>query len=167
MRCPACDHENIPGEDLCAECGMDLAGLDVQAWGVDPEDPLLATPLADLPLKKPLILGPNSTVAEAVSLMREHKEGCVFIENEGAELIGVFTERDVAVRVASRGRDPQQTRLKEVMTTGPVVLQRDDPVSWALHRMGIDGFRHIPVLDGDRLHGFLSSRTVLKLLLDS
>ena len=117
MRCPACDHENIPGEDLCAECGMDLAGLDVQAWGVDPKDPLLATPLAELPLKKPLVLGADSTVAEAVSLMCERREGCVFIENE-AELIGVFTERDVAVRVASRGRDPQQTRLKEVMTTG-------------------------------------------------
>ncbi len=146
---------------------MDLAGLDVQAWGVDPKDPLLATPLSELPLKKPLVLGPGSSVAEAVSLMRERHEGCVFVEQEGARLIGVFTERDVAVRVASRGRDPEQTRLEEVMTADPVVLQRDDPISWALHRMGIDGVRHIPVLDGDRLHGFLSMRTVLKLLLDS
>jgi len=146
---------------------MDLAGLDVQAWGVDPKDPLLATPLAELPLKKPLVLGPGSTVAEAVSLMRERHEGCVFVEREGAGLIGVFTERDFAVRVASRGRDPERTRLEEVMTAGPVVLQSDDPISWALHRMGIDGVRHIPVLDGDRLRGFLSMRTVLKLLLDS
>ena len=167
MRCPACDHENIPGEDLCSECGMDLAGLDVQAWGVDPKDPLLATPLAELPLKKPLVLGPDSTVAEAVGLMCERHEGCVFVETDADGLVGVFTERDVAVRVAPRGRDPEQTRLREVMTAGPVVLQRDDPVSWALHRMGVDGFRHIPVLDGERLHGFLSSRTVLKLLLDS
>ena len=146
---------------------MDLAGLDVQAWGVDPKDPLLATPLSELPLKKPLVLGPGSSVAEAVGLMRERHEGCVLVEQEGAGLIGVFTERDVVVRVASRGRDPEQTRLEEVMTADPVVLQRDDPVSWALHRMGIDGVRHIPVLDGDRLHGFLSMRTVLKLLLDS
>ena len=167
MRCPACEHENIPGEDLCADCGMDLAGLDVQVWGVDPADPLLATPLAELPLKKPLVLGPGASVAEAVALMRQHHEGCVFVEQEGEGLIGVFTERDVAVRVASRGRDPEKTRLEEVMTASPVALQRDDPVSWALHRMGIDGFRHIPVLDGDRLHGFLSSRTVLKVLLDS
>ncbi len=146
---------------------MDLAGLDVQAWGVDPKDPLLATPLSELPLKKPLVLGPGSSVAEAVSLMRERHEGCVLVEQDGAGLIGVFTERDVVVRVASRGRDPEQTRLEEVMTADPVVLQRDDPISWALHRMGIDGVRHIPVLDGDRLHGFLSMRTVLKLLLDS
>ena len=167
MRCPGCEHENIPGDDLCTECGMDLAGLDVQVWGVDPADPLLATPLAELPLKKPLVLGSGSTVSEAVNLMRERHEGCVFVEQEGEGLIGVFTERDVAVRVAARGRDPEQTRLQDVMTADPVVLQRDDPVSWALHRMGIDGFRHVPVLDGDRLHGFLSSRTVLKLLLDS
>jgi CBS domain-containing protein len=146
---------------------MDLAGLDVQVWGVDPADPLLATPLAELPLKKPLVLGPGASVAEAVALMRQHHEGCVFVEQEGEGLIGVFTERDVAVRVASRGRDPEKTRLQEVMTASPVTLQRDDPVSWALHRMGIDGFRHIPVLDEGRLHGFLSSRTVLKVLLDS
>lgn len=146
---------------------MDLAGLDVHAWGVDPRDPLLATPLADLALKKPLVLSADASVAAAIDLMHERREGCVYIENESAELIGVFTERDVTVRVVSRGRDPQRTRLAEVMTTGPVVLQREDPLAWALHRMGIDGFRHIAVMDGDRLDGFLSSRTVLKLLLDS
>ncbi|NIM61694.1 MAG: CBS domain-containing protein, partial [Acidobacteria bacterium] len=106
MLCPACDHENIPGDDLCTECGMDLAGLDVQVWGVDPEDPLLASQLKDLPLKKPLVLNTTCTVSEAVERMREHRQGAVFVENERNGLIGVFTERDVAVRVASRGRDP-------------------------------------------------------------
>jgi len=167
MQCPACDHENLPGEDLCVECGMDLAGLDVQAWGVDPEDPLLAIPLGELPLAEPLVLGPQVTVAEAVARMRERHVGCAFVEEDGAGPVGVFTERDVAVRVVSRGRDPQRARLEEVMTTGLVTLRRDDPLAWALHRMGIDGFRHIPVMDGDRLHGVLSSRSVLKLLLDS
>lgn len=145
---------------------MDLAGLDVPVWGVDPAEPLLATPLAKLALKKPLVLGASDSVAAAIQLMREHQEGCIFVE-EDERLIGVFTERDVAVRIAARGRDPERTRLQEVMTTGPVTLQRDDPLSWALHRMGIDGFRHVPVVDGQRLQGFLSSRTVLKLLLDS
>ena len=145
---------------------MDLAGLDARVGGVDPADPLLATPLNELALKKPLVLGPGSSVAEAVGLMREHHEGCVFVVEE-ERLVGVFTERDVAVRVAARGRDPEQIQLQDVMTAAPVVLRRDDPVSWALHRMGIDGFRHVPVLDGDKLYGFLSSRTVLKLLLDS
>jgi CBS domain-containing protein len=146
---------------------MDLAGLDVRAWGVDPQDPLLATPLGELPLKEPLVLAPGDRVAQAIAAMRERHVGCVFVEEDGAGLVGVFTERDFAVRVASRGRDPERARLEEVMTTGIVTLRRGDPVSWALHHMGIDGFRHIPVMDGDRLLGFLSSRSVLQLLLDS
>ena len=44
---------------------MDLAGLDLQVWGVDPADPLLATPLKELPLKKPLVLDSGASVAEA------------------------------------------------------------------------------------------------------
>lgn len=167
MRCPACDHDNIAGVDLCADCGMDLAGLDVKAWGVDPEDPLLAAPLGELPLKAPPMLAPTATVSEAITLMRDRNEGCVFVCNEANELVGVFTERDVTVRIAARGRDPGQTRVEEVMTHQPLTLRVADPLAWALHRMGVDGHRHIPVLEGSRLEGFLSSRTVLQLFLDS
>ena len=40
MVCPACQTDNIPGSDLCEDCGLDLAGLDVQDLGVDSADPL-------------------------------------------------------------------------------------------------------------------------------
>lgn len=166
MRCPACDHENIQGVDLCAECGMDLAGLDVKAWGVDPADPVLAATLRELPLKPPSVLGPDARVSEAIKLMRECHEGCIFVCREKGELVGVFTERDVTARIAARGRDPERTRLAEVMTRKPLTLAAGDPLAWALHRMGVDGHRHIPVLDDGRLVGFLSSRIVLKRLAD-
>jgi CBS domain-containing protein len=165
MNCPACEHENLPGDDLCSECGLDLAGLDVAAWGVSPEDPILATPLASLPLKTPLLLGRDATALEAIDLMKEQHEGCVFVVGDPDGLCGVFTERDVTVRIASRGRDPSKVRLEEVMTPNPVALQKGDALAWALHRMGVDGYRHLPVLDGARLVGFLSIRTVLRTLL--
>ncbi len=167
MRCPACDHENIQGVDLCGDCGMDLAGLDVKAWGVDPADPLLAAKLRELPLKRPSVLGPGATVSEAIKLMRECREGCIFVCEKTGEVVGVFTERDVTARIAARGRDPERTRLAEVMTRQPLTLEAGDPLAWALHRMGVDGHRHIPVLDGGRLIGFLSSRIVLERLADS
>ncbi len=167
MRCPACDHDNIPGEDLCENCGLDLAGLDVKAWGVDPEDPLLAAPLASLPLKEPLVLPPSATVTKAIDLMKHRHEGCVFIEDGQGRVLGVLTERDVTVRVAAPGRDPGQACLEEVMTQRPVALQKDDPLAWALHRMGVDGHRHLPVLDDERLIGFLSIRTVLRVFLEA
>ena len=146
---------------------MDLAGLDVKAWGVDPADPLLAATLRDLPLKTPSVLGPAASVSEAIQVMRDSHEGCVFVCDEADGLVGVFTERDVTARIAARGRDPGRTSLAEVMTRQPLTLGADDPLSWALHRMGVDGHRHIPVMDGGRLVGFLSSRTVLQLFLDS
>ena len=166
MRCPGCDHDNLPGADLCDDCGLDLAGLDVQAWGVNPDDPVLVTPLSDLPLKDPLVLEPGDSVLQAIDLMRERHAGCVFVV-DGDALVGVMTERDVTVRVAAKGRDPAGTRLADVMTADPVALQRDDVLAWALHRMGVEGYRHLPVLDGRRLAGFLSSRTVLRALLDA
>lgn len=166
MRCPACDHDNLPGEDLCKDCGLDLAGLDVSGWGVSPEDPKLARTLGSLPLKKPLALGAEATVEQAVRLMNDHGEGCVFVTAQDRSLEGVFTERDVAVRIAVPGRDPSRTKLGEVMTRGPVALQKGDALAWALHRMGVDGYRHLPVLDGERLVGFLSVRTVLGALVE-
>lgn len=165
MRCPQCDHDNLPGEDLCAGCGLDLAGLDVAAWGVDPADPLLGVPVGRLALKRPILVPKDAKVADAVARMHERHEGCVFIEGETG-LVGVLTERDVCARVAVAGKDPRTTRVDDVMTRAPVTLEVDDPLAWALHRMGVDGHRHLPVLDGERLVGFLSVRSVLRTLLD-
>jgi len=162
VNCPTCDEDNIPGEDLCQNCGMDLAGLDAEAWGLDPEDAVLATTLSDLPLKDPLVLPLSATVTQAIELMKQRHQGCVFITDSGGALCGVMTERDVVARVAAPGRNPERTRLGEVMTPNPVTLQKDDPLAWALHRMGVDGFRHLPILDGEQLVGLLSVRTVLE-----
>ena len=167
MVCPVCDSDNIPGADVCEHCGMDLAGLDVSEWGVDSGDPVLSVKLRELPLKPPLILAGTASVREAVVLMRERGEGVVFITTEDVELCGVLTERDVTSRVAARGRDLDDPRLEQVMTRDPVVLRADDPLAWALHRMGVDGHRHLPVLDGRRLLGFLSIRSVLRLFLEA
>jgi CBS domain-containing protein len=164
VRCPACDADNIPGEDLCQGCGMDLAGLDVAAWDLDPRDPLLARPLAELPLKDPIVLAPDASVSEAIEAMRRRGEGCVFVVDAEGRLAGIVTEHDVTARVAVPARDPERTRLDKIMTAGPVALQRSDPLAWALHRMGVDGYRHVPVLDAGRLIGFLSIRTVLRAL---
>lgn len=166
MRCPSCDHDNLPGAELCEECGLDLAGLDVKAWGVDADDPVLTAPVSSLPLKEPLALSPSATAAEAIAAMADRREGCVFATDERGQLLGVFTERDVASLIATAGRDPSRLRLEQVMTPRPATLHKTDPLAWALHRMGVDGHRHLPVVEGERLVAFLSIRTVLKALLD-
>lgn len=165
MQCPSCGHDNIPGEDLCADCGMDLAGIDVKAWGVAPDDPLLRRKITGLPLKPALALGEDATVADAVAVMAEKREGCVFVTDEDGRLVGVVTERDVALRVAARGLAPGSVTLERVMTPDPFAVLAGDSLAFVLHRMGVDGYRHVPVVDeGRRLSGFLSIRTILGVL---
>ena len=163
MHCPACDHDNIQGAELCRECGLDLAGLDLE-WGLKSDDPVLSMPISELAIKEPLLLRPDASVAEAVELMRERREGCVFVTEEQAGLVGMLSERDVIVRVAAPGRDPAKTRLEEVMTGRPATLRPSDPLAWALHRMAVDGYRHLPLLEDGQLVGFLSIRTVIEKL---
>ncbi|ANM32341.1 hypothetical protein ABI59_18355 [Acidobacteria bacterium Mor1] len=106
----------------------------------------------------------DATVADAVRLMQERSEGCVFVM-DGERLAGVLTERDVT-RVISRGLDPTRTKLDRAMTPEPMRLREEDPLAWALHRMGVDGYRHIPVTREGGLRGVLSARSVLRRLLD-
>lgn len=167
MRCPACDHDNIQGTDLCENCGLDLAGLDLPGRDLDPEDPLLGRPVGELGLQKAPVLGPEARVFEALQMMRERRHGCVFVQNDQGRLVGVFTEHDVVSRVAARRKDPGAVRLGDVMTPRPYTLKSDDPLAWALNRMGVEGQRHVPVLEGDGPLGFLSVRVVLKALLDA
>ncbi len=166
MICPSCQTDNLAGSDLCENCGMDLAGLDIRAWGVDPDDPSLAVPLSELPLKKPCMLDPDARISEAIEVMRRQHEGCVFVVDDKGGLLGVFSERDLTCRVAARFRSPDQTPLKDVMTPNPVALLTEDPLAWALHRMGVDGFRHLPVMDNGVIVGMLSARSVMLWLLE-
>ena len=100
------------------------------------------------------------TVTEAARLMREKRVGAVAVVEQG-KLIGVFTERDATYRVVADGRDPQTTRLAEVMTRDPRTIHPDRPFSDALHIMHEGGFRHVPVVEDGRPIGMISARDAL------
>ena len=109
----------------------------------------------------PTVVTQDATVSEAVEAMVTNKVGAVAVVQDG-KLAGIFTERDLVSRVLSRGRDPERTAVSEVMTPSPVALNASDPLAWALHRMGVDGHRHIPVIDASGEIGVLSIRRVLE-----
>lgn len=160
MRCPYCATENIPGVDSCANCGSDLAGLDLPAAERGFSGRLLNDRVGELPLKQPILVGPEATVSDAVAEMRKRREGCVFVDRDGAPL-GLFNERHLLTRVLRAGLDPAATRVSEVMSTDLMALAPDDPPAWAVHCMVSRGFRHLPVVADGRLVGFLSVRTIL------
>ena len=108
-----------------------------------------------------LVMLPSSaTVREAAIRMSERQVGAVLVTRDGA-LEGIFTERDLLHRVVAPGRDPNGTRLVEVMTKNPDTIEADGYAIEALSRMSERGYRHLPVLDQGRLVGIVSRRDFL------
>jgi CBS domain-containing protein len=102
-------------------------------------------------------LAPGDSVRTAVDLMAERHIGAVLIE-DGGKLAGIFTERDLLTRVVAKGKDADATKLSDVMTPNPDCLTPGDMASDALSRMTSKGYRHLPVLDGEKLVGIVSIR---------
>ena len=101
-----------------------------------------------------------TTVQEAARHMATQRIGALLVI-EGADLVGIFTERDALSRVLAKGVDPVRTTLGEVMTPKPLTISADKPLSHALIFMHENGFRHMPVVDGDRVVGVVSVRDAL------
>jgi CBS domain-containing protein len=85
---------------------------------------------------------------------------------EGERLVGIFTERDLTVRVIAAGRDPKTTHLIEVMTPRPDVLRPDDSPMNALDLMRRRHYRHLPVTDGGSIVGMVSIRDLYAFVKD-
>ncbi len=103
----------------------------------------------------------NATVREAARYMVEHEVGSVLVM-EGETLRGIFTERDaLRIFVATR-RNPDLTRLADVMTVAPQTLPPDASPQEAAQRMAAGHFRHMPVVDGNgRILGVVSQRDLI------
>jgi CBS domain-containing protein len=105
------------------------------------------------------MLEPTASVRDAAHLMAERRIGAVPIVHAG-KLEGIFTERDVSYRVVAPGLNPDTTPLREVMTANPVVLRSDDTVLGAMQSIHEGDFRHLPVLEDNRLVGIVSVRDI-------
>jgi len=117
-------------------------------------------------LKDPVCVPPTATVRSAIERMNEHSAGCVLVE-EGDHLIGIFTERDVLTKAVGAGIDLDRTRVAQLMTRDPETLHPEDRVSFALNKMSVGGFRHIPLVDdAGRPVGVVSMRNVVDYMVE-
>jgi CBS domain-containing protein len=103
----------------------------------------------------------NASVHEAVTRMVEARIGSVLVVDDG-KLVGIFTERDVLVRVVGANRDPMTTPVSFVMTHDPVSIDSGTTVQEVLDVHGGKEFRHLPVVDDGHLIGMISLRDILR-----
>jgi CBS domain-containing protein len=114
--------------------------------------------------RKPITLPPSATLQDAIELMQAKRIGAVVVVEDN-QPVGIFTERDVLFKVLKAAPDFQQTPLKDFMTPNPVSLFIEDKIAFALNRMTVGGFRHIPIVDHDGvLSGIISVKDIVEYL---
>jgi CBS domain-containing protein len=97
----------------------------------------------------------SSSVAAAVATMVRAHVGALIV-CDGSRPVGIFTERDVMVRVLLAGRDPARTMLDMVMTRDPLCITPTTTVKEAMAIMTDRRCRHLPVVRGGRIAGMIS-----------
>lgn len=100
-------------------------------------------------------------VVEALRKMRDNQVRSVLVLDED-RLAGIVTQGDCAIKVLLPGLDAKQTPVSQVMTANPVTVKPDDKVEACMTLMSARGFRHLPVLDGNKVVGVISIGDVVK-----
>ena len=104
---------------------------------------------------------PAETLAVAADRMRERRVGSVVVIDHDNRAIGILTERDM-IRLAAAGSDSSTSKVSEWMTGDPDTIGPDIGAGAAFALLAEKGYRHIPVVEGQRLVGIVSMRDLMR-----
>ena len=126
---------------------------------------MFTDPISSLDPAAPISVELGTPVSEAIALMQEHRIGCLLVTQDG-RLAGILTERDLMLKVAGRGV-VLSTPVEELMTPDPETLHPDHPVAYAINRMSLGGYRHVPLVNPKGAPmGVISVKDVVNHLVD-
>lgn len=114
------------------------------------EDVLQARPGAVLPR-----VAPDATASDVLRVMGEHDVDAVLVM-DGERLVGLVSERDHARKVTLKGLSPYAVRVADIMTREVVTVSPSTSLDECRQLLARHGFRHLPVIDGERVVGLLS-----------
>jgi CBS domain-containing protein len=164
IQCPFCDAEVIQGADHCDECGQSLANLHLPVPASEVELALLTDRVHIFQGRPALVISASMPVREAIRLLAYNKIGCLVVVETG-EVAGIFTERDVLMKVNDQLDALGDHPVSEFMTTRVETLPLTAKVAFAVHRMDLGGFRHIPLVnERNEPIGVFSVRDILRYL---
>ncbi len=110
-------------------------------------------------------VAPTATLSEAAALLSERRIGALVVTGAGRRITGIVSERDIVRMLARQGAKALDMPLTEVMTRKVVTCAASDTISAIMERMTAGKFRHIPVVEDDRLAGIVSIGDVVKMRL--
>ncbi|MER7710888.1 CBS domain-containing protein [Streptomyces werraensis] len=115
----------------------------------------MAHHVRDIMTAAPVTVGPQTSVAQAARLMRDHDLGAVLVTDDG-RLRGLVTDRDLVVRSVAEGLDPEETTVVRACSEDLVTVRPDDELDVAVRLMREHAVRRVPVVDGEQPVGVLS-----------
>ena len=108
----------------------------------------------------------DDSVREAADLLATRRIGALPVEDDGEEVAGMFSERDVLYALKAHGAAALDMKVREVMTAPVISVSLDDSVLDALALMTRRRIRHLPVVDQGRMVGFISIGDLVKYRID-
>lgn len=105
-------------------------------------------------------VSPDDTVFQAIQLLADKSIGAVMVM-EGEKLIGIFSERDYTRKIALVGKNSRETKVSEIMTSPVLYVSPKTRTRECMALMSEKGFRHLPVLDGNKVVGMISIRDLM------
>lgn len=118
--------------------------------------------VGDAMTRNPIAATPDESVVSCAKKMLKHDVGSLVIK-EGHKVVGVVTDRDIIDRVVSKKKDPEKTKVREVMTTKLVTISQKEDMYEAFVIMGNEDIRWLPVVDKNRFAGLLTMKDILKI----
>ena len=106
-------------------------------------------------------VGLDETVVTALQLKRDQRVRALLVLEAG-RLKGIVTRGDGAIKVLLPGLDAKSVAVKDVMTVGPMTVKLTDPMEACMGLMALRNFRHLPVVEADRVVGMVSIGDVVK-----
>lgn len=150
-KCDFCGYENIQGEDRCVQCLHSLMQRNLPKPKQDDQFQrvMMTTPVGHLLTGKDLLVSsPTDSIQKIVKIFQDQNKNCVLIYKK-KKLVGIISLRDILRKVVIAHRDLSKVKAEEVMTPNPEYVKADDPIAYAVNKMAMGGFRHLPVLAAD------------------
>ena len=107
-------------------------------------------------------IAPDKTLADAASLLSQHKIGALVVTGADRRVIGILSERDIVKAVAAGGSVALEEKIANRMTREVVTCAPHDTMADLMGRMTAGRFRHLPVVEAGRLDGIISIGDVVK-----
>ncbi len=109
----------------------------------------------DVMTKNVSYVNPSATIAETAQMMQQQNVGSIPVCDQSG-VVGIVTDRDIVVRTVAVGKNPQQTPVTDIMTTGVTTVTSDMDMHDVANKMASSQIRRVPVVDNNTLVGIVA-----------